>query len=151
MVALERQVMACIARMFGGLRTGDLHALDWSTLDSEGGASAWGWAPRQKAGTPWLLEIPELLRPILRDRWERTRRKKAAPCSWRGAGKRGRERSRQRKLREKMSWRSTDALSPAGVGSVARVRSDEATRPDGAVLPQTRDAIGITSGYMRPP
>jgi hypothetical protein len=36
---LERQVMACVARTFGGLRTGDLHALDWSALDT--GPFAW--------------------------------------------------------------------------------------------------------------
>src|SRR5262249_35474381 len=34
---LERQTMACVARMFGGLRTGDLHALKWEALDVESG------------------------------------------------------------------------------------------------------------------
>jgi site-specific recombinase XerC len=30
MAVLERQTMACISRCFGGLRTGDMHALRWS-------------------------------------------------------------------------------------------------------------------------
>jgi integrase len=72
MATLERQVMACVARMFGGLRTGDLHALDWETLDTQDGAFAWGWAPRRKTQAPQLLAIPEMLRPILRDWWERS-------------------------------------------------------------------------------
>jgi integrase len=78
--ALERQVMACVARMFGGLRTGDLHALDWSSLDTgEEGRFAIGWAPRKKTGTPQALEIPQMLRPILRDWWERTGKKAKGP------------------------------------------------------------------------
>jgi site-specific recombinase XerC len=78
--ALERQVMACVARMFGGLRTGDLHALDWSSLDTgQQGRFAIGWAPRKKTGTPQALEIPEMLRPILRDWWERTGKKAKGP------------------------------------------------------------------------
>lgn len=66
---LERQVMACVARMFGGLRTGDLHSLKWEAFDV--GEFAHGWAPRRKTRRPQLLGVPELLRPILRDWWER--------------------------------------------------------------------------------
>ena len=71
MAVLERQTMACIARMFGGLRTGDLHALRWESLDTDHGLFRFGWAPRKKTARPQLLEIPELLRPILRDWWQR--------------------------------------------------------------------------------
>jgi len=70
----ERQTMACVARMFGGLRTGDLHALRWEAFDTEGGAFTWGYAPRQKTRRPQLLEVPEMLRPFLRDWWERAGR-----------------------------------------------------------------------------
>jgi site-specific recombinase XerC len=77
---LERQVMACVARMFGGLRTGDLHALDWTALDTaENGRFAAGWAPRRKTETPQALVIPAMLRPILKDWWERTGKKTAGP------------------------------------------------------------------------
>lgn len=64
----ERQVLACVSRMFGGLRTGDLHALTWEHLDVE--AFTWGIAPRQKTATPQVLEVPEMLRPTLRLWWE---------------------------------------------------------------------------------
>lgn len=74
MPILERQVMACIARCFGGLRTGDLHALDWSAFDVAQGGFEWGWAPRRKTKRPQLLEVPEMLRPILCDWWERAGR-----------------------------------------------------------------------------
>lgn len=75
---LERQTMACVARMFGGLRTSDLHAVQWEAFDtSNGGAFTWGLAPRKKGsrlakgGKPQALVVPEPLRPILRDWWER--------------------------------------------------------------------------------
>lgn len=67
---VQRQVMACLSRMFGGLRTGDLHALDWSALDVSGGFR-FGWAPRKKTARPQKLIVPEMLRPIICDWWER--------------------------------------------------------------------------------
>jgi integrase len=85
---LERQTMACVARMFGGLRTGDLHALKWEALDAEGGRFEFGWAPRQKTERPQLLEIPAMLRPILRDWWERSGRPQEGPIFATRRGKR---------------------------------------------------------------
>ena len=80
MSVLERQVMACMARMFGGLRTSDLHAVKWEGFDVAGGAFEWGTAPRRKGrrlakgGKPQRLIVPDPLRPILRDWWERAGR-----------------------------------------------------------------------------
>lgn len=85
MIVLERQVMACVARMFGGLRTSDLHALAWDGFDLprvlDDGATVGGFetgiAPRRKGaglakgGRPQRLAVPEMLRAILRDWWER--------------------------------------------------------------------------------
>jgi integrase len=79
MPVLERQTMACVARCFGGLRTGDLHSLDWSAFDVAQGGFEWGWAPRRKTKRPQLLEVPEMLRGILRDWWERHGRPTAGP------------------------------------------------------------------------
>jgi len=80
---LQRQVMSVLARVFGGLRTGDEHALVWELFDIEGGAFAWGYAPRKKTrksgGKPQRLEIPAIARPILRDWWEREGRKTHGP------------------------------------------------------------------------
>jgi integrase len=85
MAVLERQTMACIARMFGGLRTSDLHALTWDGFDLptvlDDGAAVGGFeagiAPRKKGsrlskgGRPQRLMVPAMLRPILLDWWER--------------------------------------------------------------------------------
>lgn len=76
---LERQTMACVSRMFGGLRVGDILALRWESLDTQNGQFRAGWAPRLKTARPQLLEIPEMLRPILRDWWERHDRPTKGP------------------------------------------------------------------------
>jgi len=74
MAVLERQTMSCISRCFGGIRTGDIHALRWESLDTDDGQFRFGWAPRKKTARPQLLEIPEMLRPLIRDWWERAGR-----------------------------------------------------------------------------
>jgi hypothetical protein len=66
--------MACISRCFGGLRTGDMHALRWESLDTEDGQFRFGWAPRKRTARRQLLAIPAMLRPLIRDWWERTGR-----------------------------------------------------------------------------
>jgi integrase len=70
MGVLERQTMACLSRMFGGVRIGDLRALRWEALDTIEGRFTVGWAPRKKTKRPQLLEVPEMLRPILRRWWQ---------------------------------------------------------------------------------
>jgi integrase len=67
---LERQTMSCIARLFGGVRTGDLHVMRWESLDAANGRFEWGYAPRSKTENPQRLAIDEMLRPILRDWWK---------------------------------------------------------------------------------
>ncbi len=44
---LERQTMSCVARLFGGVRTGDLHVIRWEELDATNGRFAYGYAPRK--------------------------------------------------------------------------------------------------------
>jgi integrase len=76
LATLERQVMACVARCFGGLRTGDLHAVRWEHFGAGNGFET-GTAPRRKGrglskgAKPQQLTIPALLRPILDDWWQR--------------------------------------------------------------------------------
>ncbi len=75
LATLERQVMSCLARMFGGLRSSDLHAVKWEGFELPGFER--GIAPRQKGeqlakgGKPQKLTVPEMLRPILADWWQR--------------------------------------------------------------------------------
>lgn len=68
---LERQTMACVSRMFGGIRWGDIRALRWEAFETEHGRFSYGWAPRKKTARPQALIVPDMLRPILRDWWER--------------------------------------------------------------------------------
>jgi integrase len=67
---LERQTMSCIARLFGGVRSGDLHVMTWESLDAANGRFEWGYAPRSKTSNPQRLLIDEMLRPILRRWWK---------------------------------------------------------------------------------
>src|SRR5690606_20572399 len=76
---LERQTMACVSRMFGGLRLGDLKAIRWEAFTVDDGRFPTGWVPREKTARPQLLEVPEMLRPILRDWWERAGRPMEGP------------------------------------------------------------------------
>jgi integrase len=74
---VERQTMGCVSRMLGGQRKGDLYAVRWEMFDTEDARFRWARVPRQKTARPQLLEVPEMLRPILRDWWERNGRPEA--------------------------------------------------------------------------
>ncbi len=67
MAALERQVMACVARMLGGQRTSDLHAARWEDFDLRHFTEA--RIRNVKTGKPRRLAVPAMLRPILADWW----------------------------------------------------------------------------------
>ena len=75
----ERQTMACLSRIFGGVRIGDIRAMRWEDLDTFDGEFKSGYAARKKTARPQLLEIHETLRPILRDWWERHGRPAEGP------------------------------------------------------------------------
>lgn len=63
----ELQIMSLVARCEGGMRTVDVNTWRWSMLDLATFASC--YVPRTKSGIPQKLEIPEVLRGRLRDRW----------------------------------------------------------------------------------
>jgi len=143
---LERQTMACIARMFGGLRTGDLHRLSWENLDSPEGQFRFGWAARQKTAAPQLLEIPELLRPIIRDWWERAGRPATGPLFPSRRGKRaGQQKTKgshahsfRRDLRRAFgldTWDPVLAVWNPTPGRVATARERELFEPGDYTLP----------------
>jgi hypothetical protein len=71
LAVLQRQTMSIVVRCFSGLRTGDVHILDWAThLPPQGGAFTHGLAPREKTeARAQRMAIPELLRPYLRRWW----------------------------------------------------------------------------------
>jgi integrase len=71
LAVLERQTMSALARMFGGLRTGDLHSMTWEHFDAKDSGFTWGMALRRKTARPQRIEVPAMLRPILVDWWQR--------------------------------------------------------------------------------
>jgi integrase len=71
MAVLERQAMACLSRVFGGVRWDDVRSLRWENFVTAGGSFAKGWAPRKKTARPQPLEVPSVLPPILKDWWAR--------------------------------------------------------------------------------
>lgn len=63
LAVLERQTMAAVSRIFGGVRTGDLHSMKWEHFGPEFG---YGIALRRKTARPQRIVVPEALRAILR-------------------------------------------------------------------------------------
>ena len=74
----ERQTMSCVAFCFGGLRTGDLHALKWRHLNPPDFVCHGIAPPRQKTAKPQAIKIPDVLRPRLVD-WYELHPKQHAP------------------------------------------------------------------------
>lgn len=67
-VDVELKMMCLVARVLGGMRQSDLIRWDWTMIDRVHFESA--FIPRSKTGTPDALEVPEVIRPFLRKRWE---------------------------------------------------------------------------------
>ncbi len=77
LAVLERQTMSVLARVFGGLRTGDLHAMQWSHFDVPD--FTMGTALRSKTRKKQRLEVPEPLRPALKAWWFETGKPLSGP------------------------------------------------------------------------
>jgi len=76
---LELQMMVLMSRCLGGMRAGDLHALDWEAFEVDDARFSWAWVPRKKTGTPQKLAVPEVLRKALRRWWDKHGRPAAGP------------------------------------------------------------------------
>ncbi|WP_437799510.1 tyrosine-type recombinase/integrase [Sorangium sp. So ce693] len=77
MNASELRAMCACARILGGMRTSDVNRWDWLQLDLIHFAHV--VVPRSKTETPQDLAVPQELRPILRDWWERAGRPTSGP------------------------------------------------------------------------
>lgn len=73
----ELQLMSLVARVEGGMRTGDLNRWEWTHIETSDFAHC--IVPRSKTEEPQVLEIPEVLRDRLRARWERAGRPSSGP------------------------------------------------------------------------
>jgi integrase len=143
---LELRTLAAVARMEGGMRTSDLHAWDWTMLDLDAFTSC--TVPRTKTAAPEVLEVPELLRPVLRGWWERA----GSPAAGAVFPVRKGKRAGERKARaNSYAGRLRRDLFRAGVVRLAPVevplrrqgqRTDLGKRPEGTMLaPNPRDPL----------
>lgn len=66
-VCAELHAMALASRTFGGMRTSDLHAWDWSHVDTTGWLDA--HVPRPKTKSCDRIGLPEVLVPVLQSWW----------------------------------------------------------------------------------
>jgi integrase len=125
---LERQTMACVSRVFGGIRWGDIRALRWEAFETEQGRFSYGWAPRKKTARPQALIVPEVLRPILRDWWERKGRPSAGVIFPARRGKRAGEERRPSSVANALRRDLARAFGIERPVTVERVRKNG--RPD---------------------
>lgn len=73
----ELRAMCAASRILGGMRTSDVNRWDWTQVDLIGFAHV--VVPRTKTDAPQDLVVPDELRPILRDWWERAGRPTSGP------------------------------------------------------------------------
>lgn len=73
----ELHTLALVSRALGGMRTSDLHAWDWSFIDTESWSQ--GLVARPKTGTIDEHVIPEVVVPILRAWWDLSGRPRSGP------------------------------------------------------------------------
>jgi integrase len=73
----ELRAMCGCARILGGMRTSDVNRWDYQQIDLVHFAHV--IVPRTKTDAPQDLAVPEELRPILRDWWERAGRPTSGP------------------------------------------------------------------------
>jgi integrase len=76
-VDLELRLMSLVARVEGGMRTGDVNRWDWAMIDLVHLAEC--IVPRAKTNKPQHLAIPDVLAPMLRQRWEDRGRPRTGP------------------------------------------------------------------------
>ncbi len=103
-------VMALASRTFGGMRTSDLHAWDWSHVDTSSWVDA--HVPRPKTKTRDRLTLPAVLVAVLQAWWHR----QGAPASGPVFPVRRGPRAGQRKsLKNSYAAALRDALWQAGI------------------------------------
>ncbi|HEU4577968.1 MAG TPA: site-specific integrase [Polyangiaceae bacterium] len=108
-VSQELHMMALTSRCFGGMRTSDLHAWDWSHVDTVNWLDAYVSRPKTKSRD--RLALPELLVPPLQAWWGAAGRPASGPVFPERHGKR----AGQRRTRRSYARRLRKALWVAGI------------------------------------
>ena len=136
------------------MRTGDLHAWDWTMLDLAGFASC--TIPRSKTAAPEMLDVPEMLRPFLRAWWESAGSPPAGPVFPIRKGKRagehkGPQASHAKRLRQgTRPRRRLPAARRRGARDRSRARVRTSGAPSRASSSRRTRAIRSTSRPRRP-
>jgi integrase len=113
-VDVEIKMLVLVTRLVGGLRAGDLNALDWTAFSPEFATCTFvRRKTRKKKPTPQTFEVPSSLRSLLRAWWDAHGRPEAGPVFPVRKGKRAGE----AKKKSNMSYadRLRRALWTAGV------------------------------------
>ncbi len=117
------------SRAFGGMRTSDLHAWDWTHVDLVGWKTAYVYRPKTDGGDETQAEleqliIPDVLRGRLKAHWQRENQPKPGPVYpvERGerAGKQQLKRSHARELRAAL-WMAGVHMPLDGFAEAAEV------------------------------
>jgi integrase len=135
---LEVRTLAAVSRMEGGMRTSDLHAWTWSMLDLDAFASC--TIPRTKTAEPTVLEVPEMLRPVLRGWWERAGRPVAGPVfpvrkGDRAGERKARANSYAERLRRELFRAGVVRLSPVEVPLRRQGQRSDLGKQPGSTMP----------------
>jgi integrase len=154
-VDLEVRTLAVVARCEGGMRTSDLHAWTWQHIDLDRFASC--TIPRSKTAAPEMLDVPEMLRPILRGWWERAGSPRAGAVFPVRRGERAGERkvranSYAERLRRDLFRAGVVRLPPVEVPAVKQgQRTDLGKETRGTMFaPDPRDPLYFETPVSRP-
>jgi len=100
-VDAEIKILVLLSRTIGGLRAGDLNALDWAAFGPDFATCTFvRRKTRKKRPMPQTLAVPEAIRPFIRGWWERQERPTEGPVF---PVRRG-ERAGQQKKASNMSY-----------------------------------------------
>lgn len=83
-VPFQLRVMALVSRTLGGMRTSDLHAWDWSHIDTRDWTTARIKRPKVRGLT--FVELPPVLVDVLQEWWEQHGKPTAGPVFPANAG-----------------------------------------------------------------
>jgi integrase len=154
LVDLELRMLSIVARCEGGMRTSDLHAWVWPMIDLQGFATC--TIPRSKTAKPTVLDVPEVLRPFLRDWWERAGRPSSGPVFPVRVGARAGERkakgnSYAERLRRDLFRARIVRLAPVEVPLKKQGSRSDLGKPTGTMLaPNPADPLYFETETSQP-
>jgi integrase len=127
----ELKCLFLTSRCLGGARTSDLHAWDWSNVDTVAWASA--HLPRPKTSTRDRLALPDVLVPALRNWWHLEGRPPKGPVfptrEGPSAGARRGKMSHARELRKAL-WQAGVRRGPSRAECELQTNTAETLRAD---------------------